>query len=173
MKRLVFLAVFLGVFLALTTVTRFAHAAGQDIRACEFEVKPRCASGDARVTISHGAVTRVEVNVYWCALHGRAAPPFACTIDSSRTDKDAVWTEDAGAILIANGSPFNPNEPDRVKVTVGHDVSIDLSETQSLGRCGAGAELPQSIVIPAQESIAGDYLRRVVARSDSDEAIQP
>jgi hypothetical protein len=149
MKRLAFMAVFL-VFLVLTTMSRLAHAEEQDIRTCDFEIKARCASGDARVTFSHGAATRVEVDVYWCALHGRAAPPFACTIDSSRTDKDAVWTEDAGTTLIANGSPFNPNEPDRVKVTVGREVSIDLKETQSLGRCGAGAELPLTIVIPAR-----------------------
>jgi hypothetical protein len=145
MKRLIFFAV----LPVLTTIALFAHADEQDVRACEFEVKARCASGDARVTLSHGAATKVEVDVYWCALHGRTAPPFACTIDSSRTDKDALWTEDAGATLIANRSPFNPNEPDRVRVTVGRDVSIDLEETQSLGRCGAGAELPLTIVIPA------------------------
>jgi hypothetical protein len=70
-----------------------------------------------------------------------------------------VWTEDAGATLIANRSPFNPNEADRVKVTVGRDVSIDLSETQSLGRCGAGAELPQTIVIPARRAACRVQLR--------------
>jgi hypothetical protein len=52
--------------------------------------------------------------------------------------------------VIANRSPWNPNELDRVKVTVGRDISIDFSQTQSLGRCGAGAELPRSIIIPAQ-----------------------
>jgi hypothetical protein len=135
--------------LAATLLASFAHAAEQDIRSCKFAVKPRCAFGDASVTLSHGAVTRVELNVFWCALHGRAAPPFACAIDSSRTDKDAVWTEDAGATLISNKSPFNPAQPDRMKVTVGRDVSIDLDEAQSLGRCGAGAELPRAIVIPA------------------------
>lgn len=129
----------------------FAHADGQDVRGCEFEVKARCASGDARVTLAQGAVIRVEVDVYWCALHGH--PPFACTIDSSRTGQDSVWSEDGGATLIANGSPWNPDQSDRVKVTVGRDVSIDLSETQSLGRCGAGAKLPQTIVIPAQGKI--------------------
>lgn len=148
-KRLAFLVA----VLAVTTMNRFGHADEQDVRTCEFEIKSRCASGDARVTLSQGSVIRVEVDVYWCALHGRAAPPFACTIDSSRTDKDAVWTDDAGATLIANGSAFSPNEPDRVKVTVGDDVSIDLSETQSLGRCGAGAELPRSIVIPAHGKV--------------------
>ena len=136
-----------------TVLASFAHASEQDIRACEFEVKARCAFGDARVTLADGAVTRVEVDVYWCALHGRAAPPFACTIDSSQTDEDAVWTEDAGATLITNKSPWNPDQPDRVKVTVGRDVSIDLSEAQSLGRCGAGAELPRSIVIPAKAKL--------------------
>lgn len=132
----------------LTALAGFAHADDQDIRACEFEIKARCASGDTRVTLAHGAVIRVEVDVFWCALHGH--PPFACTIDSSRTDHDSVWSQDEGATLIANGSPRNPDQPDRVKVTVGRDVSIDLDETQSLGRCGAGAELPQSIVIPLQ-----------------------
>jgi hypothetical protein len=138
--------------LVLTLLAGVAHAEEQDIRACGFEVKARCASGDARVTLAHGDVVRVEVDVYWCALQGRGAPPFACMIDSSRTDTDSVWTEDAGATLIANGSPRNPDQPDRVKVTIGRDVSIDLSETQSLGRCGAGAELPRAIVIPAQGS---------------------
>jgi hypothetical protein len=46
--------------------------------------------------------------------------------------------------------PWNPQQPDRVKVTVGRDVSIDLSEAQSLGRCGTGAELPRAIVILAR-----------------------
>jgi hypothetical protein len=77
-------------------------------------------------------------------------PPFACTIDSSRTDQASVWSEEAGATLVANKSPWNPQQPDRVKVTVGRDVSIDLSEAQSLGRCGTGAELPRAIVILAQ-----------------------
>jgi hypothetical protein len=90
-------------------------------------------------------------------LHGQ--PTFICTIDASRTDNNSAWTEDGSATLIANGSPWNPNEPDRVKVTVGRDVSIDLSETQSLGRCGTGAELPQSITIPAQGKACRVQLR--------------
>jgi hypothetical protein len=134
--------------LLLMLLSGFAHAADQDIRACEFEVKARCASGEARVTLADKVVIRVEVNVYWCALHGH--PPFACTIDSSRTVPDSLWSEEAGATLVANKSPWNPQQPDRVKLIIGPDVLIDLSEAQSLGRCGAGAELPRTIVIPAQ-----------------------
>jgi hypothetical protein len=137
--------------LLVMPLSGFAHAGGQALRTCEFEVKARCASGEARVTLADRVVIRVEVNVYWCALHGR--PPFVCTIDSSRTDQASVWSKEAGATLVTNKSPWNAQQPDRVKVSVGRNVSIDLSETQSLGRCGAGAELPRAMVIPAHKSV--------------------
>ena len=149
--------IYLVVLLVATTSARIAHAAGAEIHSCDFEVKARCVSGDARVTLADGAVKRVEVEVYWCGLPHR--PGYLCTIDSSRGDEDSQWSENGGATLIANTAPANPNEPDRVKVTVGKNVSIDLGETQSLGRCGAGAALPQAIVIPAQKCACRVWLR--------------
>jgi hypothetical protein len=137
----------LAVFLVMVTSTRIAHANGKVIRACEFEVKVRCVSGEARLTLADGAVISIAVDVFWCGLGG---PGYTCLIDSSRSAQDSRWSEDEGATLIANASPWNPNQPDRVKVTVGRHVSIDLDEAQTLGRCGAGAELPRAIVIPAQ-----------------------
>jgi hypothetical protein len=151
MKRVVFLAV----FLLLTTVTRFAHAAGQEFRTCDFDLKGGCRSGEARVTLTDGAVITVEVDVIWCGRGGhRKSLDYTCTINSSRGDGESTWSEDAGATVITDSSPYtDPREPDRIKVTVGREVSIDLSETQSIPRCGAGAELPQSIVIPAHKSV--------------------
>ncbi len=64
-----------------------------------------------------------------------------------------------GATLVANASPWSSNAPDRVRVTVGQHVSIDLDEAQSLGRCGAGAELPRAIVIPAQKGACRVWLK--------------
>lgn len=145
-----------AVLLAVMTLAPAADAAGQEIRACDFAVKARCASGSAQVTLADGVVQRVEVNVIWCGLRGR--PGYTCTIDSSRHDADARWSEEAGATLIDNASPFNPQQPDRVKVTVGRNVSIDLENAQSLGRCGAGAELPRAIVIPAQKGACRVWL---------------
>jgi hypothetical protein len=132
-------------------------ASAQEARTCDFEVKARCASGQARVTIVDRVVKRVEVDVIWCGLGG--APAYTCTIDSSRGDKDSRWSEDGQATVITNAEPSNPTEPDRVKVTVGRYVSIDLDEAQSLGRCGAGAELPRAIVIPAQKGACRVWLR--------------
>jgi hypothetical protein len=143
--------------LVLTVWSASANAGGPDIRACDFKVKARCVTGDASVTLADGKVTRVEIDVTWCGLPGH--PGYTCLIDSSRGDGDAAWSEDGGATLIDNPSPANPKEPDRVKVTVGPDVSIDLAAAQSLGRCGAGAELPLAIVIPAKKSACRVRLR--------------
>ena len=126
-----------------------ARAAGPEIRKCDFELKARCAAGDARVTLVDGAMQRLEVSVDWCALNG--GPLYSCTIDSSRGDTHSRWSQDGGATIIANAAPFNAGQPDLVRVIVGRYVSIDLQQAQSLGRCGAGAQLPRAIVIPAQK----------------------
>ena len=135
----------LAAFVAATASVSSAQGGQADIRSCEFKVKARCASGDASVTLTDGAVTRLEVNVFWCGRPGQ--PGYRCEIDSTRGEDDATWSQDADATVIANASPFNPDAPDRVKVTVGQHVSIDFAEAQSAGRCGAGAELPRAIVI--------------------------
>ena len=114
--------IYLFVLLALTTSACIAHAAGTEIHACDFAVKTRCVSGDARVTLADGVVKRIEVGVYWCGRpHG---PTYIRVIDSSRGGDDAQWLEDGGATLIANTSPANPDEPDRIKVTVGKNVCL-------------------------------------------------
>jgi hypothetical protein len=133
-----------------------AGAKADEIRACDFAVKARCASGDARVTLAGGAVQRVEVNVLWCGEKGR--PGYSCTIDASRKDPDAKWSDEGGATLVANASPWDASQPDRMKVTVGRNVSIDLEQAQSAGRCGAGAELPRAIVIPEKKGACRVWL---------------
>jgi hypothetical protein len=147
---------FLAVLLAVTTSNGVAHADGQEIRSCDFAVKGRCASGHATVTLVDGVVKRLEVSAFWCGLKGR--PGYTCTIDSARGDKDATWSDDGSATVISNATPFSPTKPDRVKVTVGKYVSIGMAETQSLGGCGAGAELPQAIVIPAKKGACRVWL---------------
>ena len=151
MKHLV-----LAGLLAVATSSGAAHAGAQEIRSCDFAVKARCASGHATVTLVDGVVKRIEVNAFWCGLKGR--PGYTCTINSTRGDKDATWSDDGGATIISNPTPFSPALPDRVMVTVGKYVSIDMAETQSLGRCGAGAELPRAIAIPAKKGACRVWL---------------
>ena len=151
MTRLVLFAL----LVAAATSVGVARA-GEDIRRCSFEVKARCASGDARVVLIDGAVQSIEVNVDWCALAG--GPVYSCTINSSRGDRDSKWSQEGDETIIANLAPFNASQPDLAKVTVGRKVSIDLQQAQSLGRCGAGAELPRAIVISAQTRVCRVWL---------------
>ncbi len=145
-----------AVLLVLTTLNGVAGAGADEIRACDFKVKARCVSGDARVTLADGALKRIEVNVVWCGERG--GPGYTCSIDASRNDRDSQWSDAGGATLIANAAPWNAAQPDRLKVTVGRTVSIDFSQAQSLGRCGAGAELPRAIVIPAKKGACRVWL---------------
>jgi hypothetical protein len=144
----------LGILLAASA--GIVDAAEQEVRKCDFEVKARCVTGDATVTLADGAVKRLEVNVLWCGQRG--SPGYTCTIDSSRGDQDSKWSDEGGATVIDNTAPFTPTLLDRVKVTVGKFVSIDFEEAQSLGRCGAGAELPRAIVIPQQKAACRVFL---------------
>ena len=96
--------IYLAVLLVAAPLILVARADGQEIRKCDFEVKARCATGDASVTLADGVVKSVEVNVYWCGLKGQ--PGYICAMDSSRTDPNAKWSEDGGATLITNASPL-------------------------------------------------------------------
>jgi hypothetical protein len=138
-----------------TLLSGFAHAGGQEIRTCDFDLKGGCRSGQARVTLADGRVMGLDVVVIWCGRGGhRKSLDFTCTINSSRGDGESTWSQDAGATVITDSSPYTDStKPDRIIVTVGRDVNLDLNETQSVPRCGAGAELPQIIVIPAHKSV--------------------
>jgi hypothetical protein len=141
--------------LTLTVAAPVAHARNA-VRSCEYEVKARCSSGAATVTLTDGRLSKLEVTVFYCGLRGR--PGYTCMIDSSRAEKDESWSDEGGATVMASGTPFHLDAPDRAKVTVGKYVSIDFSEAQSAGRCGAGAELPKAIVIPATKGACRVFL---------------
>jgi hypothetical protein len=126
-----------------------ARAEQQETRNCEFKVKTPRVSGQASVTLADGKATKIAVDVLYS--DGRGTPGYTCTVDSSRAEQqDSKWSDDGGVTVIDNATPFNTSTPDRIKVTVGKLVSINMEEAQSLGRCGAGAELPKAIVIPAK-----------------------
>src|SRR6516165_7706508 len=88
-----------GRLLVLTTMSRLAHAGGRDIRTCDFEVKTGSVSGDACFTLAEGA--------------GLRAKSMCC---------GAVCGVEHG---VTHGRSIHP----AMKVKVGLDVSIDLSET--------------------------------------------
>lgn len=146
----------LAAFLVLGNAVTVCPAESELVRACEFTVKPRCASGEARATFSAGELTKLAINVYWCGLPGKLG--YSCVVEYARSDNNSSWAESGGVITIENRSPANPSLPDRIKVTANRHISIDLEETQSSGTCGAGAELPRAIVIPERKDTCRVWL---------------
>ena len=94
-----------------------------------------------------GEPVKLSVNAFWCGRPG--APGYTCTVEYNRTGDDSKWSRQGAAYVIDNASPANPDRPDRMVLTVGKDISLDLEDAQSSGACGAGAELPRAIVMPA------------------------
>jgi hypothetical protein len=148
----------LATVLMAATSTGMARAEQQETRNCEFTVKKPRVSGQASVTLIDGKVTKIAVDVLYS--DGLGTPGYTCTVDSSRADdQESKWSEDGGATVIDNVTPFDISKPDRIKATAGKFVSIDMEDTQSLGRCGVGAALPKAIVIPAKGTVCRVWLR--------------
>jgi hypothetical protein len=112
---------------------------------CEFDVPKQCTSGSARVTFKGDTLDELAVESFTCGLPGK--PGYACDVSFKRGDKESTWSDANGATIIDKKSPFDSTRPDRIKVTVGKFISIDLAEVQVSGACGAGAELPSALVI--------------------------
>lgn len=122
------------------------RAETESVHKCEFSVRSHCTSGGAQATLKGGELTRLSVDVYMCGLPGKLG--YSCSIDFSRNDENSSWTESDGVVTIENKFSQDLATPERIKVTLGRHISIDLDETRSASHCGAGAQLPSAIVIP-------------------------
>src|SRR5262245_39383154 len=108
----------LAVLLAMAASAGAAHAERQETRKCEFKLKMPRVWGQASVALAERKVMKVAVDVLYKSGE-RGSPGYTCTIDMSRGDEESKWSEEDGATVVANASPFNPSEPDRFKITVG------------------------------------------------------
>src|SRR5690242_11630304 len=92
-----------------------ARAEPQEIRGCEFKAKMPRVWGEASVTLTDGKLAKLSMSILYSSGE-RGRPGYTCTIDASRTgDLESKWSEDGGATVITNATPFNENEPDRIK----------------------------------------------------------
>src|SRR5262245_39221133 len=114
----------LAAFLVLGNTVTVCYAESELVRACEFTVKSRCASGEALATFSGGELTKLAINVYWYGLPGKLG--YSCVVEYAKNDDVSSWAESGGVITIENRSPANPSLPDRIKVTAKRHISIDL-----------------------------------------------
>lgn len=142
--------------LAASAFTGGAAAAADVSKSCKYEASD-CVSGSATARFVDGRLSAIDLDVFYCGLPGNAG--YSCSIQTKRGDDDFEWTGSGQRVTLRNLTPFDSSRPDEILITVGKNVSIDLSNAQSAGACGAGAELPAAIVI-----LEGSERCRVVDR---------
>ena len=147
-------AVALGMIVVAASCGRpTREAAAPVVHSCKYAVAERGTSGQATVEILDGAIVRVDVTVAYAGLPDR--PGYSCTLEASGGDPTTRWSRNGAVTEIAFAAdPHGPE--DLVVITQGErEFVIDLSNTWSSGRCGAGAELPARLTIPRAGGTCG------------------
>ena len=90
---------------------------------------------------------KLTFGIQYCGLAGK--PGYSCLVELAPDDRQSKWSRAGRVVGVDNLAPRDPAQPDRIVITTGNSVSLDFSEAQSGSVCGAGAELPEALVIPA------------------------
>jgi len=113
---------------------------------CSYEVKARCTSGTASVEFKDGLVRKVVFGNFYCGADG--TPAYGCRLELERGTNEDRWRQFGERTEIDLSKPANRRQKDTVVVGVEKDgLRLDLTNTQSTGKCGAAGELPQWVLI--------------------------
>jgi hypothetical protein len=138
---------YLMIALLILSATAVAGSpAGATVYSCEYEVGRRGTSGEASVELRDGVIQKVSFDNFFEGLSG--TPGFTCQFETGRGDKEAMWKDAGKAVEIR--FPESPNFQGDDLLTISPATggfTMDLSKVRSLGKCGAGAELPEKLTI--------------------------
>lgn len=125
----------------------FAQNTGeQSVYSCTYEVASRGTSGSAAIEVRGNEIQKVSLENFFQGLPGKLG--YRCTLEASRDDKETKWTSVSTGVEIEFSDTPTYGAGDSMLVTPNAEgFLIDLSNTRSSGRCGAGAELPEKITI--------------------------
>ncbi|MDD5037095.1 MAG: hypothetical protein PHE55_20400 [Methylococcaceae bacterium] len=100
-------------------------------------------SGEAKITIRDNKIDKIAFNNYYPGMRGSLG--YTCSIDVSRENSDYAWQDmDTGARVSTKdaGDAFTLSRNKK-----GYLLSFKSINTLSRF-CGAGAELPDDVLIP-------------------------
>ncbi len=131
----------------LTGLTLPAAASQPDgTYECSYEVKARCTTGSASIEFKGGLVRKVVFGNFYCDAEGN--PAYGCRLELERGTNEDRWRQFGERTQIDLSKPANRSQSDTVVVAVEtNGLRLDLTNTQSTGKCGAAAELPQWVQI--------------------------
>ncbi len=109
---------------------------------CDFPRKSGQAKGYALVKRSDGVPVSLDIAVFFKSEGGGMG--YSCSLTANRLEKDAMWEYGKHGVQIT----FAEDDMLRIKKSR-NGLILDLNDTRSDSRCGAGAELPTRIEIRA------------------------
>ncbi len=113
---------------------------------CSYEVKGRCTYGSAIIEMKNGQAQNFIFGNYFCGTEDRWGD--SCHLESTRGTGTDRWREYGTKTEIELGKPTNRSQRDTVLIFVERDqLRLDFTGTQSSGKCGTTAELPQWLVL--------------------------
>jgi len=123
---------------------------------CSYKLFSSCGNGSATIKLLNGKLQQVSFESLFCATP--AKPANRCSLDSARGGPDR-WSESGTAVRIEFTHPKYPEMDDALAVTVQEQaIVIDFGESQSLPRCGLGANLPEKLTLdPADKHCKVEY----------------
>lgn len=118
----------------------------EGVFTCSYEIRKPCTQGSVSIEWKGGQAQKIAFENFFCGVAGR--PGYSCSLESARSGGEDRWRQQGSKTEIELGHPFNPDEKDTVLISVEKDIfRVDFSGTQSGGKCGAGAELPQTLAL--------------------------
>jgi hypothetical protein len=130
-------------FIAYYSAAVAGSLADASVYTCSYEVKRYGMSGSASIEVRDGVIHKASVDNHFRGSPGNLG--YSCYLDANRGDGETEWKESGNAIEIKFD---NPDFDDFMTISPTADgFLIDMSNTRSGGKCGAGAELPKRLIV--------------------------
>ena len=122
--------------------------------SCEYEIKNRGTAGWATVELKGGEIQKISFQN--AVGGGPGQPSYTCWVDASRdgtgisqTNTEVTWKKNGRSIKVEFKDASQAGDSHSMIVTrTSRGFLLDMRDTQTNRMCGAGAALPESVLVP-------------------------
>jgi len=114
--------------------------------SCEYKSRKHATAGDATISLKNGEIQRLDfVNA---TGGGAGSPGYTCTVLAERSDRGQEWQTIGDSTRIKLAQPSSSTDSSIVIKRQAQGYRVEFQDALSGASCGAGGELPASVLIP-------------------------
>ena len=137
---------FLFSVLVASSCSVFAEPIKSSIYSCDYAIKNRGTSGSLTVELKKGVVNKVSFDNFYIGLPDKMG--YSCVMEASRNDNETKWKDNNNITTVEFDDASEYEGGDYMTISPKKSgYIIDLKNTISSMKCGAGAELPKILTI--------------------------